>query len=233
MSKKKQIKKTIPRRIIEVIGYTVMAIIIAVLLFVVVSKITNHTVFLFGKTTAWVMTESMEPQIPARSYILVRRVEPSEIQVGDVIMFKSDDPGIKGSYNTHRVVDILGDGEEFITKGDANLAQDEYTAKAGNIVGIYERNLPVMTAVGRFLFSGIGIIITVTALLAITMMIYIPDIVKANKLRTEEIEQKRREQIEELIREEVNRLRSENAKIDKDENTSSDDNDSDPDEKIT
>lgn len=210
--KSTQAKKTSKRRkISEIIGYLVIFLIIAVLLSVLVSKMTNHTVFIFGRTTAWVITPSMEPQIPAQSYILVKKADVSQIKVGDVIMFRSDDPSIGGAFNTHRVVEIIGDGEEFVTKGDANIAKDEYTAKAGNVVGVYEKNLPLITAVGRFLFSGIGILITVTLIFVIIMIIYVPDIVRANKARTEEIERLHREQIDERIREEVERLRSENA----------------------
>lgn len=199
------------RRVAEVIGYIVIFLIIALLLVVLYSKMTNHTVFIFDRTTAWVMTPSMEPQIPAQSYILVRKADVSKIKVGDVIMFKSDDPSIGGAFNTHRVEAIIGDNEEFVTKGIANIAKDEYTAKAENVVGVYEKNLPVMTAIGRFLFSGIGILITVTVIFVIIMIIYVPDIIKANKARTEEIERRHREQIDERIREEVERLKAENA----------------------
>ena len=98
-------------------------------------KASQHTVFIFGRTTVWVMTPSMEPQIPAQSYILVKRVSAEEVNVGDVIIFRSDDPSLDGSFNTHRVIEIIGDHEEFVTKGDANLIKDGYTAKADKIEG--------------------------------------------------------------------------------------------------
>lgn len=199
------------RRIVGVVGYVLILLIIALLIFVVGSNVAGRTVFIFGRTPAWVMTPSMEPTIPARSYILVKKVEASEVNVGDVIVFSSDDPDLKGALNTHRVIEIRGDHAEFVTKGDANSVNDAYTAKAEKILGVYEKNLPTLTAVGRFLFSRIGIIIALTVILAIVMVIYVPDIIRANRERTKEIERKRDEQINALIREEVEKLKAENA----------------------
>ena len=145
----KEVKKPKKRhKVAGIIGYILIFAIILVLAFVVISKVTNHTVFIFDRTTAWVMTPSMEPEIPAQSYILLKRVDPSTIKVGDVITFLSDDPDLKSlnAYNTHRVVEIIGDNEEFVTKGDANSIDDgAYSAKAENIVGRYVKTLHVMT----------------------------------------------------------------------------------------
>lgn len=192
----------------DVIGYLVIFAIIGLLAFVFISRATGHTVFIFGKTTAWVMTQSMEPEIPAQSFILVRKAEPSEVKVGDVIIFSSDDPYLDSAYNTHRVIEIIGNGEEFVTKGDANSVEDHYTAKGSKLLGIYEKNLPFLTAWGRFLFSGIGKLIAVTAILGVILLMYVPGIKKANKKRSEEIERKREEQIEALVREEVEKLKA-------------------------
>ena len=192
----------------DVIGYLVIFAIVGLLAFVFISRATGHTVFIFGKTTAWVMTQSMEPEIPAQSFILVRKAEPSEVKVGDVIIFSSDDPYLESAYNTHRVIEIIGNGEEFVTKGDANSVEDHYTAKGSKLLGIYEKNLPFLTAWGRFLFSGIGKLIAVAAILGVILLMYVPGIKKANKKRSEEIERKREEQIESLVREEVEKLKA-------------------------
>ena len=209
---KKQKKNSVFRKITGAVGYVLILAIIALLVFVVGSNVTGHTVFILGRTTAWVMTSSMEPAIPARSYILVKKADTAEIKVGDVIVFSSDDPDLNGAFNTHRVVEVKDGNREFVTKGDANAINDAYTAKAEKVLGVYERNLPILTSIGRFLFSSIGIMIALTAIFVIVMAIYIPDIIRANRERTKEIERKRKEQIEALIREEVEKLKAENAK---------------------
>ena len=218
----KQKKNSVFRKITGAIGYVMILAIIGLLVFVIGSNVTGNTVFIFGRTTAWVMTPSMEPTIPARSYILVKKVGADEIKKDDVIVFASDDPDLNGAYNTHRVVEIKDGGREFVTKGDANAISDVYTAKAEKVLGVYEKNLPALTAIGRFVFSSIGMMISLTAIFVIVMAIYIPDIIRANRERTKEIERKRREQIDALVREEVERLKAENAKIESENNPESD-----------
>lgn len=200
-------KKTVFRRITGIIGYLLIFLIAALFIFVIVFKVNNRTMFIFGRAPVWVMSPSMEPTIPERSYILVRSASADEIQIGDVIMFKSSDPTLNGANNTHRVVAISDDRQSFTTKGDANLSDDSYPVNANNIVAVYERNLPVLTAIGRFLFSGIGIVITLTLIFVIIMIIYLPDVIKATREKSKELEDKRQAQIEELVRAEVEKLR--------------------------
>lgn len=203
-------KKTVFRRITGIVGYVLIFLIAALFVFVIVFKANNRTMFVFGRAPVWVMTPSMEPTIPEKSYILIKKASADDIQVGDVIMFKSDDPALGGANNTHRVVEISEDKKTFVTKGDANVKVDDVPAKAENIVGVYERNLPVLTAIGRFMFSGIGIIITMTLIFAIIMAIYLPDIIRATQQKSKELEDKRQAHIEELVRAEVERLKREN-----------------------
>lgn len=199
--------KDVLNKIKDVIGYILIIAITALCVFVLVSRAKGGTTFIFGKTTAWVMTASMEPTIPERSYILLEKREPSTIEVGDVITFTSDDPALNSAFNTHRVVEIIGDHAEFITQGDANPVSDRYTAKAEKILGVYVRNLPVLTAMGRVLASPTGILIALSFLLLIVLAIYVPGMLKANKQREAELEKRRRERIDELVREEIEKLR--------------------------
>ncbi len=211
MSEKVEKKTKKRRRASEIIGYIVISLIVLLLVFIIIMKVTNHTVFIFGRTTMWVMTPSMEPEIPAKSYIFIREATADEVRLGDVIVFRSDDPMLDGALNTHRVVGIVGSNDEFVTKGDNNAVADKYTAKAENVVGIYIKTLPVMSAIGRFVFSGIGIVITITVILGTVMFMYVPEIIRGTRRRTEELELKRQELIDERVRAEVERLKAENA----------------------
>ena len=206
-------KKSIPRRIFNICGYVLIGLIVFALLFVLLSKVTNRIPFIFGKSVAWVMTDSMEPTIPEQSYILISKADVSKIGVGDVIMFISSDPKLEGNKNTHRVVEIIGDKDapEFVTKGDASSVNDSYTVKAENVVAVYEKNLPALTAVGRFMFSGIGMMMSVTAIMIITLLLFLPEIKKSSKEWSAEIEKRRREQIDELVKAEVERMKAEDA----------------------
>ncbi|MCQ2413608.1 MAG: signal peptidase I [Clostridia bacterium] len=106
----------------------------------------------------WVLTDSMEDTIPARSYILIKKADASEVKEGDVITFVSSDPSIRSLNNTHRVIAVNTDGT-FVTKGDHNPGADLYPVQPENVVGIYVRNMPVLTFFGRMFASSAGFIL--------------------------------------------------------------------------
>lgn len=201
-------KKSLPRRIVGFIGYAVIIGMMALIAFILFSNMSGKVTFIFGKTAMWVKTESMEPEIPAKSYILVRKAAAPEVKVGDVIVFRSDDPVLAGAYNTHRVVEIVGGGSEFVTKGDNNPAADRYTAKGANVLGVYEKQLPLMTSFGRVLSTTQGIMITFTMIFVIFLIIYVPDMTRAAKRKQEEADRIEKARVDALVALEVEKLRA-------------------------
>ena len=86
-----------------------------------------------------VISGSMEPEIPVGSVVYVASVEPEKIVSEDVIAFRSG-----GTVVTHRVVENrLTDGE-FVTKGDANAAEDMNAVPYVNLIGRVEYHFPVI-----------------------------------------------------------------------------------------
>lgn len=150
-----------------------------------ITKATGRVFFLFDRAMIWVLTDSMEDEIPARSYIRIKRVDPSEIRVGDIITFYSDDPSLGGSLNTHRVEEVLDGGAEFVTHGDNNTFKDTYTAKADKIVGIYDGNMPVMTVFGRFFQTKWGLFSAFVLVIVLTAFTFFSDLFKKNKKNEE------------------------------------------------
>ena len=90
-----------------------------------------------GYSILQVLTGSMEPAIPEGSMLLIRQTEPETLQAGDIISFFSPDPLLDGALNTHRIQEVLDDGDtlEFITKGDANFLEDQQPVSARQVVG--------------------------------------------------------------------------------------------------
>lgn len=202
------------RKFVGIFGYVVVGLIAALLVFVLLTRASGNVAFIFGRTLMWVRTGSMEPTIPEKSYILVEKINAADVSVGDVIVFRSDDPALEGAYNTHRVVRVVGNNDEFVTKGDnnqSNPVEDKYTAKAANVIGVYRSNLPLLTLFGRFFATKIGIIVAFTLIFAVMLIIYVPDMMRLNRERTEELQRKRQEQIDERVRAEVERMKLENA----------------------
>ena len=132
--------------------------VVAFLALFIASKVTTSPIFLFNKTTMWVMTQSMDPTIAPKTYILVEKASADDVDVGDIIVFRSTDPRIAGSFNTHRI--IAKSGNEIVTKGDNNASDDGiYSAKAENVVGKYVKKLTVLTFLGRIVMTPIGYVV--------------------------------------------------------------------------
>jgi signal peptidase len=77
-----------------------------------------------------VISESMEPAIPAGSVVVLSPVGPNDLVVGDVITFRR--PGNAEAVVTHRIVGIeaTGDSSLLITRGDANDEPDPWRVPA-------------------------------------------------------------------------------------------------------
>lgn len=146
-------KSKIVNRIFSVIWWSVIAILALTLGKVLVSKIKGEVPSVFNYSVLKIVSGSMEDTIHTGSYILVKKVDPEDIKENDIISFYSQDPIIYGLPNTHRVVDIINvDGKyEFVTKGDANVANDLITAKQEDLIGIYVKELKVLTSFSTFL----------------------------------------------------------------------------------
>lgn len=203
--------KTIFKKIIGILDWILVIAIFAMILFVFFCNKTGQPVFIGDQTVMWVLSPSMEPEIPAQSYLLVKKTAAEDIKEGDVIVFYSDDPAISGQKNTHRVVEIIGDHREFVTKGDNNPVNDVYTAKAEKVIGIYIKTLPFLSAVGRFLATKIGMIIAATLIFAMIFLLYLPEMRKAVKQWNEMLKNEKKARIDKLVQEEVERLNAQNG----------------------
>ena len=98
----------------------------------------------FGFSVLQVTSGSMEPEIPVGGIVVVRKVKPEWLKVGDVISFYSNDVDISGKVNTHRIVEIKQSesGEKiFRTKGDANEYADTAAVFEIDLVGKMILNL--------------------------------------------------------------------------------------------
>ena len=81
-----------------------------------------------------VLSGSMEPEISSGDTVIVKSVDPADIESGDVITFVRAD---ESTPITHRVVDVVDteEGLAFQTKGDANDDPDPALVPAENVTG--------------------------------------------------------------------------------------------------
>jgi signal peptidase I len=81
-----------------------------------------------------VTSGSMSPIFEAGDLIMIVRLDPEKVKVGDIVTFQTKD----GELLTHRIMEIKPDGE-IVTKGDANNSVDFWTDgwKLGKVETIY------------------------------------------------------------------------------------------------
>jgi signal peptidase len=167
----------VTKRVLSALWWVALVLLASLLVSIFSAKMRGEVPKVFGYSIMNIVSGSMGEEIPAGSYILIKVTDPSDIKINDVICFYSDDPTIKGYPNTHRVVKepiVNPDGSiEFVTRGDANLKDDDYTAKGDRLIGRYVKTLDVFGGFVRWI-SGSGMMLVMIPLFILTvgMMAY-------------------------------------------------------------
>lgn len=128
--------KKIIYSVIDLISVLIIAAAVIVLCIVLLTK-PGKAPEIMGYTVLRVTTGSMEPTYPVDTLIVVKKTEPSQIREGDVISFYSSDPALDGAINTHRVVSVRQEKNQWVytTKGDGNNTEDPYEVKGDALIG--------------------------------------------------------------------------------------------------
>lgn len=124
-----------------------------------------------------IVSKSMEPTIGEGTYILIKRVDPEEVQKDDIICFYSTDPTIYGCPNTHRVVEEPYEENGklyFTTRGDNNPLQDKQPAEGDRLIGVWVRNMTGLTSFLEFMTQNfiwlVGSLVMMTAVVMFASM---------------------------------------------------------------
>lgn len=121
-----------------------------------------------------IVSPSMVPTIKVQDAILVTRVNPDNLKVGDIITFESSDARYTGYTITHRIKEIstTDDGKKiFITKGDNNSANDSAPVLAKNVYGKVILKIPKLGFLQSFLYKPFGFCLLII-LPCLTLIIY-------------------------------------------------------------
>lgn len=138
-------KKSMGKKL-SIAGNIIFAAVILYLCYFIMASAYHKTPSFFGYRMLRVVTDSMEPVFGSGDCIIIKKTDPFQLTEGDIITFASDDPLLRGAYNTHRIYDKTEDyttGETvYYTKGDNNNWTDEYTVTPDKIAGKYVGRLP-------------------------------------------------------------------------------------------
>ncbi len=135
-------------------------------------SILPHAVSALGRDMFIVRGASMQPDIPLGAVIIVEHTDPTAISTGDVISFHAPN----GPVVTHRVASVSlndqGDGAPgFVTKGDANAADDPGAVPASALIGRVEFVVPMLGFVLALLASTFGIVASFGLLIGLLLAI--------------------------------------------------------------
>lgn len=165
MNNEKEKETSLVSKIFTVIG-TILCVILAPILILNCTLIAKSYLNkdavpdVGGYSPMVVLSDSMFPYIEAGDLIICKQADPEIVKVGDVISFF--DPASSGdSVVTHRVVEIQtqDDGTlAWITRGDANNADDSNPVPAKNLVGVYQRKISGLGNVVMYMQTTKGLI---------------------------------------------------------------------------
>lgn len=122
-----------------------------------------------------VTSGSMAPRIPVGSVIFVQPVSYNHIHEGDVITYYLDENLTKV---THRVISCQEKERTFITKGDANQANDAGAVLYENVEGKVILTVPLLGRIAILLTNIYGklLLISIMMLLfALEWLVSLPD----------------------------------------------------------
>jgi signal peptidase len=129
---------------------------------------------LFGIQVFSVVSGSMEPNIPVGSLIYVQKVDPAEVQPGDVITYVLSN----NMPSTHRVVRVDAENQHFYTKGDANDIADGSPVHFKNLIGTPVFKIPLLGYVAYYIQHPPGMYIAIAVGAILLILVFLPDLFK-------------------------------------------------------
>lgn len=200
---KSRVPKVIGKAFLFILA-ALAAALTALVAYIMVCSVNGKAAEVFGISVMKVVSGSMEPSIHEGDYIIVRKIDCSELREGDIICFYSTDSAIYGMPNTHRILRVLEDGS-FITKGDANSAEDNNPVSPDSVIGKYTGKSGFLRWINSFASVKKLIFLAVIVLVAVVAFYEVRTIAKVSSECRAEKAQRKNEEKERLIRQAIDR----------------------------
>lgn len=157
------------QKIKKIVGIVILVVFVLALIYVFVARISGNTPTLFGHSMLRVSSESMEPELNVGDIIMVKKVDPSTLEKGDVITYHGTKGPVAGKLITHQIVaePYEEDGTYyFTTRGIKEGAIDDPEIDDTQIVGKVLYKIPIVGSLYDFFSKWYGLA-AVIALLVI------------------------------------------------------------------
>ena len=159
------------KKALKILSKVLVWIVVLIAVFMMIFTIISVNTFdrndrdLFGYRCYIVLTDSMSAtDFKAGDVVLVKEVDPTTLQVGDIIAFQSQDTENYGATVTHKIRAITTDdngNQGFITYGTTTGVDDETIVTYPFILGKYQAALPKVGTFFQFLKTPQGYIVCI------------------------------------------------------------------------
>lgn len=172
---------------IKVISTIFILIVIGIIL---IQRVFNNNVSIFGYRIFTVATGSMEPEYKVLDIIFVRQTESNNINIGDDLVYLGESGDFKGKIITHRVIkkETIENKTVFHTQGIANTVEDPLV----NEDQIYGKVLfkgVVLSFINKIINNPVGFYILIIVPVAVLIVLEIIDRKKEKEVIEENNEQ--------------------------------------------
>jgi len=177
------------KKAFKIIIITVLLVILIINVSIIIQTKTKPNLVpnILGFKPFIVLSGSMESKINVGDLVFVKEVNPSKLQVGDIIAFRDSENIV----TTHRIVDIetKDNGLCFVTKGDANNANDDGIVYSNMVEGKYQTKIAKLGNAILFIQQPVGFVIMLMAISIICLLVYScqsKKVTKEEKFKSEE-----------------------------------------------
>jgi len=155
-------KKSVFRMIIDIVSWTIFALLMLLAAFLIYYVIATNIYARKGErfkpivSLYTIISGSMLPTIQVYDVVVNQRIDdPTKLQEGDIITFISQSKINYGETITHRIIKVTyEDGKYYYTtKGDYNLVPDESPVEYNNVIGKVILKIPQLGQVQFFLLK--------------------------------------------------------------------------------
>lgn len=156
-NKNKENKISKGKKAFKIVGnilYTICTIfIVMILIIVVLQRFSNNEITIGGIRIFNVITNSMEPQYSIGDILVSKQTDPSQIEVGDDVVYLGEEASYKDKIITHRVIEKEQNEDgtyNFHTKGIANDLEDP-VVPGENIYGVIVYKIQSLSLISKLI----------------------------------------------------------------------------------
>ena len=167
---------------------------------VIVANTNHRPPSVFSFSISYVPTDSMVDEIMPGDYILFNKVNFDEVNVNDIIVYRSIEGETAGKFIVHRVIEDHGD--YFITQGDNTVLPDAEHITEDMLLGRY---ICVVSFLGALSGNGRNVLIIFLLISSVVLIVLqtCSIFIKYHREKMQLQQQEKREKMLKELREEI------------------------------